>query len=532
MRYTFIITCYFLVLTFHSLGQQVLIYSHPEPTYTELNKIALLNIGEKASLANITIQIAENPDVFNEEELAKYDLVCFLNTGINSLSLRESTELERYFKAGGGFVGIHACNQTDTKWLWFEKFLVGKLTDQQPETPQLSNLITNLYIGKAKVPILWKLNDKPLFFQKLPFDCKPVIMDLGGNVLSWYHVSEYGNKMFYTALGGDSLAYANEDFLNHILSAMQEVAATNGPDYSKVAGEILPEKSDFSTISLSDTLNQAKSFSIAPNGNILIIEQNGRLLEYNVLEKKWIFCGIFPDLINTIYLKHDPDFNENGYVYCFQENGENEYLVRRLSRHKNGSEFILTDFSQISNSKINYTTRFQAALNEGNPFAFPIYYDQKVFGYDPITGIEVTTYGSLNKLLNIEPFVASPGNFAINSMEFNTDGTLILLGNSKIVKIYYSNGRSLPEAYIEADNLKGIVPFEVQFDAKSLATTGPESEITYNWYLNDEAISNQKSFKYTFKNPSVYQVKLEVSNGVSVDWHQVEIQCEARNKKK
>src|SRR6185503_4026300 len=61
--------------------------------------------------------------VFKDEELKKYKAVIFLSTTGDILNDDQQAAFERYIKAGGGFVGIHAAADTEYEWPWYNKMV-------------------------------------------------------------------------------------------------------------------------------------------------------------------------------------------------------------------------------------------------------------------------------------------------------------------------------------------------------------------------------------------------------------------------
>ena len=75
---------------------------------------AIRNLGK---LHDFTVFWTEDAKrVFNDAELKKYKAVIFLSTTGDALNDEQQAAFERYIKAGGGFVGIHAAADTEYDW--------------------------------------------------------------------------------------------------------------------------------------------------------------------------------------------------------------------------------------------------------------------------------------------------------------------------------------------------------------------------------------------------------------------------------
>ena len=81
-----------------------------------------------------------NGDLFNDEDLAAYSSVIFLNTTMDVLNRHEEIAFERYIQAGGGFVGVHAAADTEYGWAWYGD-LVGAYFQSHPATQEANFII-------------------------------------------------------------------------------------------------------------------------------------------------------------------------------------------------------------------------------------------------------------------------------------------------------------------------------------------------------------------------------------------------------
>src|SRR5690606_31140107 len=70
---------------------------------------------EKLAQENdFTVVATEDPKIFTDAELSKFNAVVFLNTTSDVLNESQEIAMERFTQAGGGFVGIHSA--ADTEW--------------------------------------------------------------------------------------------------------------------------------------------------------------------------------------------------------------------------------------------------------------------------------------------------------------------------------------------------------------------------------------------------------------------------------
>ena len=83
---------------------------------------ALRRLGTQHGFA---VDHTEEPADFSDERLARYDVVVWLNTDSEVLNEPARRAFERYVRAGGGWVGVHAAAATEYDWPWYGQLLGG-----------------------------------------------------------------------------------------------------------------------------------------------------------------------------------------------------------------------------------------------------------------------------------------------------------------------------------------------------------------------------------------------------------------------
>src|SRR5690606_18338353 len=87
----------------------------------ENSVIALKALGDQHGFS---VDATDDPSVFTDENLQKYDALVFSNTNNDVFDTdAQRVALMRYIQAGGGFVGIHSASGTERKWKWFKQLL-------------------------------------------------------------------------------------------------------------------------------------------------------------------------------------------------------------------------------------------------------------------------------------------------------------------------------------------------------------------------------------------------------------------------
>ena len=175
---------------------------------------------------------------FNDDSLAKYDAVVFLNNcaiGETLLTDPEKAAFERFIRGGGGYAGIHCASSIHQLWTWYT-LLVGAVVETHTNvTPGIIHVEDHYHLSTAALPdtfshveeyYIWKAMPAPLWLSE-PSQVK-VLMTLqehsagvkAGWPLSWYH--EYdGGRSWYTALGHTEESYKEPLVLAHMLGGIR-----------------------------------------------------------------------------------------------------------------------------------------------------------------------------------------------------------------------------------------------------------------------------------------------------------------------
>jgi len=209
--------------------------------------IAVRHLGE---LHDFKVFWTEDPTrVFNDAELKKYKAVIFLSTTGDALNDEQQAAFERYIKAGGGFVGIHAAADTEYGWSWYTK-MVGHMFKIHPAV-QTATIKVEDYnfpgMDRFAKRFLWteewyqydasRSNDLKYL---LTVDEKTykTYANWGArgesgkgmgdfHPIAWYH--EYdGGRAFYTGLGHLPATWSDTNFLHHVYGGIYWAATGNG----------------------------------------------------------------------------------------------------------------------------------------------------------------------------------------------------------------------------------------------------------------------------------------------------------------
>jgi type 1 glutamine amidotransferase len=180
------------------------------------------------------VDSSEDATVFTDANLARYQVVVFLNTTGDILDLNQQAAFERFIQRGGGFAGIHSATDTEYDWEWYGR-LVGAYFDSHPPIQIATvNVVDATHLSTVQLPAAWARNDEWYNFRTDPSPHVRVLMQVdemtytGGTMgknhpISWYH--EYdGGRAWYTAMGHTTESYSDPLFLRHLSGGIRWAA--------------------------------------------------------------------------------------------------------------------------------------------------------------------------------------------------------------------------------------------------------------------------------------------------------------------
>jgi type 1 glutamine amidotransferase len=238
-------------------NSRVLLYTKNGKGYVHDNIAAsVICIKELGAANKFSVDVSDDPSVFNEANLKKYNLLIFSSTNNDVFDNDEQRlAFRRYIEAGGGFVGIHSVTGTERNWTWFKmmigetfswhaKFQVFSIKKIAPSHPSMQGVpaiwskADECYFGKELYPGIKVLMAHDLStLEKSPPD---IISTNAGSFANFYPAvwcQEFeGGNIWITTLGHDKANYQEATFRNHLLQGIKFIANQyKGLDYSKAA---------------------------------------------------------------------------------------------------------------------------------------------------------------------------------------------------------------------------------------------------------------------------------------------------------
>lgn len=227
---TFFIVLGLFSTTLYANSFRVLVFSKTEGFRHSSIPTGIAAITQLGQEYGFIVEATENAAFFNFENLQKFEVIIFLSTTGDVLSIEQQNAFEQYIHNGGGFVGIHAASDTEYDWPWYGK-LVGAYFDSHPEIQTATIQVTDQnHISTKHLSKFWERTDEWYNYNKNPRGQVHVLATLdessysGGNMendhpIAWMH-EFHGGRSWYTGGGHTEASYAEPDFLKHILGGI------------------------------------------------------------------------------------------------------------------------------------------------------------------------------------------------------------------------------------------------------------------------------------------------------------------------
>lgn len=218
--------------------KQVLIFTkNPAWAYRhesiEAGKAAVKVICEKNGIKADT---SEDASLFKDDILKKYSAVVLLSANQDIFDADQEAAFQRYVRAGGGVVGVHAATGIERNWQWFSDLIGGTFVWHTPQQNAIVKITDLSHPSTKHMPKAWKHWDEWYYFGKPNPDLKVVaVLDsttfksdrhTQNYPFAWYHEFE-GGRCFYTAGGHNIADYADDIFLKHILGGITYAIGKN-----------------------------------------------------------------------------------------------------------------------------------------------------------------------------------------------------------------------------------------------------------------------------------------------------------------
>ena len=221
--------------------KRILVYTRNGPTldgkkgYVHDNIASSVAMLRKLGQENgIAVDVSDDPKSFTDDNLRQYRVLVFSNTNNEIFDTGEQrAALQRFIRAGGGFVGIHSVCGSMRDWPWFWQMLGGTFVRHPKLQPFTIAVVDHQHPSTSFLGATWSWTDEFYYLKEMPKDLHILLAgDLSTLVdpakpkdqktqpLAWYHVFE-GGRCWFTALGHKQEHYSDPKYQQHILGGIK-----------------------------------------------------------------------------------------------------------------------------------------------------------------------------------------------------------------------------------------------------------------------------------------------------------------------
>jgi type 1 glutamine amidotransferase len=219
-----------LVYTRNQVGTNLYVHDNIPASVACIKKLG--------SAHSFTVYVSDNPAAFTDANLKQYKALVFDNTNNEIFDNEEQkAALQRYIRAGGGFVGIHSATGSMRKWPWFWSLVGGKFK-RHPKLQTFTVKVKDTNdISTAHLPPSFQWTDEFYYVDNMPEDLHVLLAgdlttldDPAKNQypgkkfgdefpLAWRHSFD-GGRAWYTALGHKTDHYSDPKLVSHLLGGI------------------------------------------------------------------------------------------------------------------------------------------------------------------------------------------------------------------------------------------------------------------------------------------------------------------------
>ncbi|WP_197320277.1 ThuA domain-containing protein [Saccharomonospora sp. NB11] len=307
---------------------------------------------------DFTFDHTEDSAVFNDADLAKYDvIVMFQTSGMVWENDAQREAMQAYVEGGGGVAAIH--NATDMGIedefpYWDDLVNAGAhMPSHSPGVLDGTALVTDHHHPSTEgLPARWERAEEWYNFDKSmrgevhvlvsadesTYDPGPDAMG-ADHPISWCRDVGLA-RVWATAMGHDTAAYSEELFAQHVLGGLRTAARTVEADCSATVD------SAFEKVALDTNTQAPTAMDVTPDGRVFYTEILGRVMVYDpesgststALELP-VYSGGEDGLVGLTF---DPHFADNGWVYLYYSPPGDEE-INRVSRFTVEGDTIALD---------------------------------------------------------------------------------------------------------------------------------------------------------------------------------------------
>jgi cytochrome c len=177
----------------------------------------IASLTELGIAGGFTVTATDDAAVFADDSLAAFRVIVFLNTTGDILIPEQEQAMERFIRAGGGFIGVHAAADTEYDWAWYSGLVGAAFKSHPAPQPGLVEVLPIEHPITIGAPTEFVSHEEWYDFQSFPSPSVTILATVdegsytGGTMgdvhpIVWAH--EYdGGRAAYLAFGHDAAAF-------------------------------------------------------------------------------------------------------------------------------------------------------------------------------------------------------------------------------------------------------------------------------------------------------------------------------------
>jgi glucose/arabinose dehydrogenase/PKD repeat protein len=283
-----------------------------------------------ADAQEVTFDVSDDAGKFTDANLAKYRAVVFLNNTGDVLNAAQQTAFEKYFSAGGGFLGISSAIEVEPDWQFMTDVLGtrgGTKTDPLSATIKVADRV---HLASKGLPEYWTRTDRWYNFTSNVRGFSHVLATVdentyAGGTMGFDHpiawCKDYkGGRSFYTGGGGTADTFSEAGFRKHLAGALDWAAGKADKVYSDCGATVLANYQQ-TKISAPPNLNEPIGFDQFPDGRIIQTARLGQVRLHDPVAGTSTIINTIPVYSNSEDGLYGPavdnDFATNHWVYLY-----------------------------------------------------------------------------------------------------------------------------------------------------------------------------------------------------------------------
>ena len=221
----------------------VLIFSHTTGFRHNSIPAGIAAVRKIAAARGLHAVASEDPAMFDPSRLKRFRVVVLLSSTTDRkrpesewLVGSRRSEFQRFVKAGGGVVAIHAAADSHYFWPWYGRLIGGRFQRHPAGTPTgRVSIVNRRHRANRGLPRASIRTDEWYYYDD--FDPTSTLLmtldpasigeaDVNPNPVSWARTVD-GGRVFYTALGHTAESYSEPFFLKHVADGLDWVLGAN-----------------------------------------------------------------------------------------------------------------------------------------------------------------------------------------------------------------------------------------------------------------------------------------------------------------